>query len=202
MPSPFAGLPSALPWRSALVALAAVAVYAAAGPLPETLLLDRAAGPAARPWTLLTAHLVHVAPDHLLWDVLGLLLVGLVFEPLLRGRLWLVLGAGALAIDALVLSGLAGFDRYAGLSGLINAVAGAGLVQALRSGDYLAAAFGGLVVGKVLVEAVTGGALLTSLAWPPAVAAHIVGLVSGGLVALLAGWRAGPVGRARRGKAG
>ena len=187
MPSPFAGLPSALPWRSALVALAAVAVYAAAGPLPETLLLDRAAGPAARPWTLLTAHLVHVAPDHLLWDVLGLLLVGLVFEPLLRGCLWLVLGAGALAIDALVLSGLAGFDRYAGLSGLINAVAGAGLVQALRAGDRLAAGFGLLVVGKVLLETFTGGTLLTNTAWPPALTAHIIGLLSGAVTALLIG---------------
>jgi rhomboid family GlyGly-CTERM serine protease len=202
MPSPVAGLFPALPWRSALLALAAVGVYAAAGPLPETLLLDRAAGPAVRPWTLLTAHLVHVSPDHLLWDVLGLLLVGLVFEPLLRGRLWLVLGAGALAIDALVLSGLAGFDRYAGLSGLINAVAGAGLVQALRSGDYLATAFGGLVAAKVMIEAVTGGALLTSLAWPPAVAAHIVGLVTGGLVALLVGRGVASFGRGGRGNLG
>jgi rhomboid family GlyGly-CTERM serine protease len=176
-----------LPWRSLLLALSALIVYAITGPLPQALVLDRSAALAAQPWTLITAHLVHTGGDHLLWDVLGLLLVGLVFEPLLRGRLWLVLAVGPLAIDGLVLSGLAGFERYAGLSGLINAVAGAGLVQALRAGDRLAAGFGLLVVGKVLFETFTGGTLLTNTAWPPALSAHILGLMSGAVTALLVG---------------
>jgi rhomboid family GlyGly-CTERM serine protease len=176
-----------LPWRSLLLALSALVVYAITGPLPPALLLDRSVALATQPWTLITGHLAHTGGDHLLWDVLGLLLVGLVFEPLLRGRLWLVLAVGALAIDGLVLSGLAGFERYAGLSGLINAVAGAGLVQALRAGDRLAAGFGLLVVGKVLLETFTGGTLLTNTAWPPALTAHIIGLLSGAVTALLIG---------------
>ena len=176
-----------LPWRSLLVALSALVVYAITGPLPQALLLDRSTALATQPWTLITGHIVHTGGDHLRWDVLGLLLVGLVFEPLLRGRLWLVLAVGALAIDGLVLSGLAGFERYAGLSGLINAVAGAGLVQALRAGDRLAAGFGLLIVSKVLLETFTGGTLLTNTAWPPALTAHIIGLLSGAVTALLVG---------------
>ncbi len=138
---------SALPWRSVLLALAALAIYATVGPLPETLLLNRNAPIAARPWGLISAHPVHTGPDHLFWYITGLLLVRLVFESLLRGRLWLVLLVGALAINGLVLSGLAGFERYAGLSGLINAIAGAGLVQALCARELLAIGFGARTAG-------------------------------------------------------
>ena len=174
-----------LPWRSALPAIAALLVHAAAGPVPEALLLDRTVPLADRPWAPLTAHLVHIDGGHLFWDVLGLLLVGVVFEPLLKGRLWPVLFVGALAIAIGFGAAMPEFQRYCGLSGLINVIAGAGLVAALRERDATAIAFGLLVVAKVAAETLLGSALLTQTAWPPAHAAHAIGLLAGALPLLI-----------------
>lgn len=167
------------PWRSAMVALAALALYALAGPAPETLVLTRGAPLAAQPWGLLTGHLAHSDLGHLLWDVAGLLLVGLVYEPLLRARVWLALGIGVLVIDVAFLVEMTDWTRYCGLSGLINALVGAGLIAALRHRDAAALAFGLLISAKVLVEFVSGTALFINTSWPAVPMAHLVGVLAG-----------------------
>jgi hypothetical protein len=176
------------PWRSAVLIAVALLLYLLAGPAPEPLMLDL--DPAAwsmRPWTLLTGHLVHAGPSHLHWDLAGLLLVALVYEPLLGERLWPVLLGGALAIDLGLGLGLGGpaLERYCGLSGLINALVGAGLLAAWRCCDRAALSFGLLVVAKVTIEAATGDALITVTAWAPVPVAHLLGLAGGGSALLM-----------------
>ncbi|MCF7992757.1 MAG: rhombosortase [Thiohalocapsa sp.] len=178
-----------IPWRTTLVALAAALIYAVAGPVPEALLLDKGADLMAQPWTLVTTHLLHTDPGHLLWDCLGLLLVGVVFEPLLKARLWAALALGVAAIDVGFFVAMPDFQRYCGLSGLINAVAGAGLVAALLGRERGAIAFGLLIAGKVLLEQVTGAGVVTQAAWPTAQQAHAAGLLAGLAVGPLMGIR-------------
>ena len=177
-------LAAALPWRSATVALAAIVLYALAGPAPEHLVLTRGAALAAQPWGLVSGHLAHSDPGHLLWDAAGLLLVGLVYEPLLRARVWLALGVGALVIDIAFLAGMTEWARYCGLSGVINALVGAGLVVALRRSDAGAIGFGLLVLGKVLVESTSGTALLTDTHWQAVPMTHLAGVMAGVVVGL------------------
>ncbi len=177
----------AWPWRTGLVAAAALVLYLVAGPAAAPLVL--AVDPATwlhQPWTLLTGHLIHAGPTHLQWDLLGLMLVGFVYEPLLRERLWPVLLGGALAIAIGLAAGLGGawLVHYCGLSGIINAVVGAGALAAWRRGDGAAVAFALLVIAKVTIEVLGGGALLTTTAWPPVPIAHLLGM-GGGAAALL-----------------
>ena len=186
-----------IPARSAAVAIAGLLLYLAAGPVPESLVLARATALSSQPWGLVTGHLTHGDPGHLLWDSLGLLLVGLVYEPLLGRRFWLVLGAGLIAINGAFLWLFTGFDAYCGLSGLINALVGGGLIAALRTRDRWAIGFGLLVMAKVLTETLTGSALLTDTAWPALHGAHAAGLL-GGLVGGLLGGRAASMLSAQR----
>jgi rhomboid family GlyGly-CTERM serine protease len=176
------------PWRSAVLIAVALLLYLLAGPAPQPMLLDLdPVSWSMRPWTLLTGHLVHAGPSHLHWDLAGLLLVALVYEPLLGERLWPVLLGGALAIDLGLGLGLGGpaLERYCGLSGLINALVGAGLLAAWRCRDRAALSFGLLVVAKVTIEAATGDALITVTAWPPVPVAHLLGLAGGGSALLI-----------------
>jgi rhomboid family GlyGly-CTERM serine protease len=168
-----------------MVAAAAIALYALAGAAPLHLVLTRGATLAAQPWGLITGHLVHSDLGHLLWDAAGLLLVGLVYEPLLRARAWLALGLGLLVIDVAFLAGMTEWARYCGLSGLINALVGAGLMVALRRRDPGAVVFGLLVLGKVLLESASGTALLTETSWPAVPMAHLAGITAGIVVGLI-----------------
>lgn len=76
--------------------------------------------------------------------------------------------------------------HYCGLSGLINALVSAGLIQALRRRDLGAVLFGLLVLTKVLTESASGTALLTDTHWPAVPMAHVAGFVAGMMTPVLA----------------
>ena len=73
--------------------------------------------------------------------------------------------------------------HYCGLSGLINALVSAGLIQALRRRDLGAVLFGLLVLTKVLTESASGTALLTDTHWPAVPMAHVRGFLAGMMTA-------------------
>src|SRR6185369_14778446 len=87
-----------LPWRS--LSLAAVALATAAFPRDLSLLAyERSRVASGEVWRLLTAHLVHVGSQHLVWDVLPLLVMGVLWEKALGRRFFAVLGASTLAVS-------------------------------------------------------------------------------------------------------
>jgi rhomboid family GlyGly-CTERM serine protease len=176
--------PLEFPWRSASIVLWALLIYALAGAAPDAWVLHRGMQLAAQPWGLITGHLAHSDAGHLLWDGLGLLLVGMVYEPLLGKRYCLVIASAILVIDIAFLACMPAYQRYCGLSGLINALVGAGLVAAMGAKDCWAAGFGLLVLGKVLAENLLGTALLTNTAWPALQAAHLAGMLAGMLAGI------------------
>jgi len=178
-------------WRTSTIALVAIAIYLVLGAVPEQMVLDRSVSQLAEPWRLFTAHLAHCDIDHVLWDCTGLVLVGLIYEPILHKRLWQVLVVSALTIDAAVFVLAPEILRYCGLSGLINAVVGAGIAAAwFERRDPLLLGFGLLIATKVAIENLTATPLLTDTHWPPLHLAHLVGFLAGLAIVAAMHWRA------------
>ena len=169
-----------LPRLTLLLAALALALFWLAGPAPELLVFDRQAIASGEHWRLFTGHWVHSDGEHLLWNVAGLLMLGWLFEPLLRARLLAILLIGSVGVDLVVWYALPELERYCGLSGVLNTLLAAGLClmwQAAREPLIVAAAAG--AVAKIVIEMLTAAALFTHSAWPSVPPVHAVGFVAG-----------------------
>ena len=185
------GRPRAL--RSLSVAAAACAVAATPGAF-AVLVCSREGVLRGEVWRILTGHFVHSGTTHLLWDVVPLVLVGLLFEGELGRRFWAVLAGAALAVGAGVVLLLPELPSYCGLSGVINGIWVAGALVASRAESdagrpglarlYLVCVL--LDLGKVAFEAAAGSPLFTdpaALGSVPVPLAHALGAL-GGVAAL------------------
>ena len=132
-------------------------------------------------WRIVSGHFIHADLQHLLWNCLGLAVLGSLLEYRSRQLLLASSGAGILFVSALLLTPFSQLDYYCGLSGVLNTL----LLVALwvqwkltRSWWIIILAFGSIV--KVLVEVSQGISLVTHISWPPYAWSHVAGL-SGGL---------------------
>ncbi len=139
----------------------------------------------AAPWRLWTGPLRHADLGHLARDLAGLL--GLAV--LLRGRMTrretaLLIGLG---LPLPVLGALAGdptLGGYLGLSGLVHGLCVVALLDLAASRPRWAVALGGLLLGKLACEAVSGHLLIPMNGHRPAVWGHVAGAAAGLLVGL------------------
>ncbi|MGD2082354.1 MAG: rhombosortase [Chromatiales bacterium] len=167
------------------VALLAAALYVLAGPAPPTWVLERTAVAEGEWWRLLSGHLAHSDPEHLLWNLGALLGIGWMLEPRRPAAFAWGLVAGAAAVDTWLLAGLPGLERYCGLSGVLNTLLLILLVRLWRETRHpLVPTIGAAALVKLTVELQSGQAVLTHTAWPSVPSAHLAGLL-GGVVALL-----------------
>ncbi|MHC4224953.1 MAG: rhombosortase [Planctomycetota bacterium] len=173
--------------RSALLLFCAAGV---ASIWPDALLLDRAALEAGEIWRLWTGHFVHLSWEHFAFDV-GAAVVLAFFLPI---------GRALLLFCPLVSFGVLWprpeLSVYGGLSGVLH---GLTVLVALRLGMQSqgparwlcqAIAFGTLL--KAIVETALGQPLFTgsvSMGAPTIYVAHLIGALSGLLVALGGGPR-------------
>jgi len=172
-----------------LVVTAVVLMVAAIAPEPshafDALVLDRER---PRAWTLVTAHVLHTDPAHVGWNIVALLCLGILAEPLGRVRFVASLVVGIVAVDVWFVFVDQSLRFYCGLSGALNAVLLATL-YALRESvpaKWLFA-IAAIAMAKAGWEWHTGAALLTHTRWPAAVGAHVAGLVGGAAwIALIA----------------
>lgn len=133
-------------------------------------------------WRLATSVLVHADGLHLLVNVLALLALGRVLEPLVGTRRWLAWGAGG-GIAGSVAAHLAGVQVSDGASGAAFALLGAAIVLGIRWRGILPSPdrrlFGFLC-------ALLAGSLGLSFAVPTIDPyAHLGGLALGGIAGLL-----------------
>jgi rhomboid family GlyGly-CTERM serine protease len=136
------------------------------------------------PWRLLTAHLVHLNPSHLLLDGLGLALVWLLFAGTLPALVWwLALIFGAVAIDAGLLLLHPEIAWYVGLSGVLHGQFAAGALWSLVLGRREAIVMLALLCLKLAFETVAGPVPLTAAAsrGPVVEEAHRYGALGGGV---------------------
>jgi rhomboid family GlyGly-CTERM serine protease len=129
--------------RPATATIAALALMlncpGVAGHARDWLVLSRDALAAGAWWTIFTAPLLHLSGPHLLFDVLGLLFVGWMFEPPLRGRyVWIALSI-TLVVSATFLIAYPQLDSYYGLSSLDQGLFCAGLAALWRRGERVSA---------------------------------------------------------------
>lgn len=135
-------------------------------------------------WRLFTGHLAHADFEHLLWNSLGLAVLGSLIEQHSKAMLCSALAAGIAAGSALLMTPFAALDYYCGLSGVLHTL----LVVALwlewqrsRSRLVIAVALGS--VAKTVIEVSHGTSIVTHISWPPYAWSHVAGMLGGvGLV--------------------
>lgn len=131
-------------------------------------------------WRLVSGHFMHADLQHLLWNCLGLAVLGTLLEYRSRGVLIASLGVGILSVSALLLTPYSQLVYYCGLSGVLNTL----LLVALwlewsltRSWLIILIACGS--IAKVLVEVSQGVSIMTHISWPPYAWSHVAGLIGG-----------------------
>jgi rhomboid family GlyGly-CTERM serine protease len=146
---------------------------------------DRGALAAGQWWRLASAHWVHLDLRHALLNILGLVLMWVLFVRDYRARQWfLILLASAAAIDA----GLWFRDTdvlwYVGASGVLHGVLAAGILAELRRGELSGILLALVLLAKLGYEQWAGALPLAGPAVPVVVNAHLYGVL-GGLAAAL-----------------
>lgn len=151
---------------------------------------DRLAIARGEIWRLVSGHWVHDGFDHLFWDVLAFVVLGVACEGRSRSRFLLCVAGATFAISLAVWFWLADMVTYRGLSGLDSALFALLFMEftreGLRTGDLKqiavpAACFGAFTL-KTAFELTTGGTLFVNSFQSGTVAvplAHIVGAAVG-----------------------
>ncbi|MDX2187567.1 MAG: rhombosortase [Opitutaceae bacterium] len=176
------------PYLIAMTAVASVALWLQHW-LTSVFEFSRAGISNGEVWRLVTGHLCHFSPSHLLWDVLLFIALGTWVERRSR-RAWLaVVGIGALAVSLAVWWLAPELQRYRGLSGLDSALFAWIAFDLTRFGwkarRWSATGLGGGaligLLGKSCYEGVTGSLLFVDPGqqFVPVPLAHGVGALVG-----------------------
>jgi rhomboid family GlyGly-CTERM serine protease len=104
-----------------LVALTAIAALAS-NHVTATLEFSRSAIAEGQWWRIVTGHLTHWSADHLMWDLLMFVVLGVALESRDRARYLPLLAASALTVSAAVFWLRPEFTQYRGLSGIDSAM--------------------------------------------------------------------------------
>jgi rhomboid family GlyGly-CTERM serine protease len=162
--------------------------------LGQSLQLEHSAVAAGQWWRLFTAHLTHWSGEHLFWDLMMFVLLGMIAERRSRFAYAICLTVAAVAISLAMLwtSPLS----YRGLSGLATtsfAFLAAGMLreQIAAGNGWGTAILAGLIIGlalKIGYEFWSGQCILVSAAgsFTPAPLSHVLGALAG---AMVGGWR-------------
>lgn len=177
------------PFLTITLCLLAAFLMALPEPIKTALYFDSQMLASGNLWQLVTGHWMHADGQHLLWNLLGLAVLGYIIERYSRTLLLLSLGMGVLAVDMLLLSPFSEIQRYCGLSGVLNTMLGVAFYCRWReTRSIIIPIVGALSVAKIFVEIQIGASLFTDISWPPYPLAHLAGLLATPL-ALLAYFR-------------
>lgn len=130
-------------------------------------------------WRLLSSQFVHLDNQHLIYNCGAMLVLGIIIEEEHRLDLIILLALGLVAVGACL--PFSQLDRYAGLSGAINALVPPAiwLVWA-RTRSIIPIAIAILYLGRLLWEVFSQSSLLSAnLTWPSYTPAHLQGLAIG-----------------------
>lgn len=140
-------------------------------------------------WRIVTGHFIHADPEHLVWNCLGMAILGTVIERHSGKAWWTALGAGVVAVSFLLMSPFVHLGYYCGLSGVLNSMLLVAIWlewRATGSRLMILVAIGS--VAKVVLEISLGTSLLTHISWPPYAWSHLAGLAGGLMVIWFSSW--------------
>lgn len=101
----------------------------------EWLRYDREAILAGELWRVVTGHLVHLGWPHFMMNVIGLLLIWLLFGHTIKQKSWLIIFlVSTLAISSAMLLLNPALQWYVGLSGVLHGMFVAGAVVSIKAG--------------------------------------------------------------------
>lgn len=131
-------------------------------------------------WRIVSGHFMHADLQHLLWNCLGLAVLGTLLEYRSRSTLLAAMGAGILFVSALLLSPFSQLDYYCGLSGVLNTLLLVALWHEWRATrSWLIIVLGCGIILKTLIEVSAGVSIITHISWPPYAWSHVAGLIGG-----------------------
>jgi rhomboid family GlyGly-CTERM serine protease len=138
-------------------------------------------------WRAVTGHFIHIDTEHLVWNCLGLLVVGTMLEHRSRKTFCAAMTAGVIAVNALLLSPYPDLDYYCGLSGVLNTLLLVALwLEWRQRHSVMIICIGVACVAKALIETLLGISLFTSVGWEPYAMSHLAGLAGGLCLIVLA----------------
>lgn len=170
-----------LPWLTAILCVATLALFLMYGEAPAALVYNRTAIAQGAIWQLFTGHFAHCDLPHLLWNLLPLAFIGSLLELRIGRRRF----AGATIVSCLGVSSWLWFARtelllYCGLSGMLNGLLIVLLARMWQENRHPALPFIGLIaIAKILFETARREAVFTHLSWAGFPEAHGAGLVTG-----------------------
>ena len=170
-------------WSGAAFLALAVAIVAVAalGEAPRLALRwDRAALAAGQAWRLLSGHFVHLDLQHAVLNVLGLLLIWMLFARAFSRAQWLaIVVAGVAAVDLGLWLVNVELQWYVGASGVLHAAMAAGIVRRMIEHDRIAWVLGVLGIVKLLQEHFVGAMPFTTSGALVVTDAHLYGALAG-----------------------
>jgi len=184
--------PSAVAFRrlrnwSAILAILGVCIALAAGgdELRELGRYQRDAIENGQYWRLVSGHLVHLGVGHLWPNLVALVIIGALFDGVLRNAdWWRVSLASVAAIDLGLYLFEPGVAWYVGLSGVLHGFVAAGALALCLGRQALGFVLAAGLCAKLTFEQLAGPVPFTaaSVGGPVVVAAHLYG-AGGGLLA-------------------
>ena len=177
-----------IPLLTCSLCAACLLLFLACGPAPEALVYNRAALTQGELWRLFSGHFVHCDQQHLIWNVLPLLLI----NGLLEQRIGGLRCAGLTGLSCLGISLWLYFDqtdliRYCGLSGILNTLFAVLLAKIWQEQRHpVVLLIGSAAVSKILFETLRDQSVFTHLSWGSIPEAHGIGMVVGLAVVLCA----------------
>ena len=161
-------------------------------PARQALSFDRTAIASGQWWRLLSAHFVHLDPEHAVLNTLGVVLMWALFaRDYSPGRWVAIYWVSALAVSFGLWFGNPGLQWYVGASGALHGVMTAGTIAHLRRRDLDGWILAIFIVVKLAYEQASG-ALPLSGSGDTIVDAHLYGAVGGVVIAVFLKSRSQP----------
>lgn len=153
---------------------------------PDLTRFDRSAIDHGEWWRLLSCHITHLGIKHLMINLAGLVLIGLLFNGLLRFYDWLlVVVITALGVGACLYSFELQLQRYVGLSGLLHGVMLYAALISWPKQRFINSALLLIIVAKLGKELIWGpGEVEHFIGGPVLIMAHVYGALVGLLLSV------------------
>jgi len=142
-------------------------------------------------YRLLTGHLTHFTAEHMLWDTLTLLVLGMLVAKQSSKLFWWTLLGSATMISLAILAWLTQMEIYRGLSGIDSAMFTCAAIQVIRRTHgamrWLATVAILGFMGKTFFELWTGQAIFVQNLGEgvsPVILAHLIGALWGAVMGM------------------